>query len=131
VVVVVVVFRSLDVFLFFVLFRSVPKDTFEEFDENFTQIPDFNVVLSIDERNLTTTSTTTMMTITTFDYRAFFDQFDDKLSAILSIITSFSQLLVLMLIFSILTLILIVILFLYILCYHYHARSPGTSRTSI
>ena len=122
-------------FFLVLLCRSMPKDTFEEFDDNFTQIPDFNVVLSIDERNfttiLTTTSTTTMMTITTFDYRTFFDQFDDKLSAILSIITSFSQLLVLMLIFSILTLILIIILFLYILCYHYHARSPGTSRTSI
>ena len=113
-------------------------------DDNQTQIPDFNVILAINEQNITpklattTTTTATMITTTSVekpqaiavDYSPFFEEIDRKISSILTTITSFSHILVLMLIFTIMTLILIIILFLYILCYHYHSRSIRASRTS-
>ena len=113
----------------------------EVLDDQPTTIPDFNVVLSIDEHRVASATSSPTTIVTSFkpeyprtiptDFYLLFDEYNRKLTFIVTILTNFSHLIVLILIFTITLLILIVIFFLYILCYHYHFRSIRHPRLSI
>jgi hypothetical protein len=99
-------------------------------------LPDFHVILSIDEQRTTTMNSLNSVSLVESDTsRAtpIHDQLtlESKLTSILSIFTSFTQLLISVLVCAIMILIVIVIFFLYVLCYHYHFRSNSRLSLSI
>jgi len=105
----------------------IPNDTnynlqVDDFDDNTTNIPDFHVILSIDQQQPLETTTTRIP-----DYYLLFDERYKKILSTLTVITRASNLITFIFIFTIITLILLIIFFIYILCYHHHIRSNQKS----
>lgn len=107
----------------FVSFRLIPMETTNAglllLDEPTTDIPDFHVILSIDEQQ--TLKSTTLPSTT--DYYHLFNEHYQNLFSTLAILIRASNLLTYVFIFTIIIFILLLIFFLYVLCYHYHIRS--------
>jgi hypothetical protein len=82
-----------------------------------TDLPDYNVVLSIDNHQPIETTTRH------YDYPLLFNEHYQKILSILAVITRASSLITFIFIFTIIILILLIILFIYVLCYHNHIRS--------
>ena len=95
------------------------RQTNEE-KENTTTIPDFHVVLQIDQE-------TTIPMTTLPSYVLSFDAHYKQILSTLNIIVRTSSLLTYIFIFTLISLVLLVIFFLYILCYHYHMRTKRKS----
>ncbi|CAF1128760.1 unnamed protein product [Adineta steineri] len=102
--------------------KSKPTETIvnqkiEQFDDddndNTTNIPDFHVILSIDQQK--PIETTTQL----YDNYSLFDEHYRK---IISIIGRAANLITYIFIFTTIILTLLIIFFIYILCYHYHIR---------
>jgi hypothetical protein len=98
-------------------FRLIPID-------NTTDIPDFHVVLSIDQPQQPI-KTTTVAHLP--DYYLLFNEHYRNILSTLAILTRASNLITFIFIFIIIILILLIIFFIYTLCYHYHVRSTRKS----
>lgn len=88
-------------------------------DNNTTTIPDFHVILSIDQQKLIETTTTTQF----YDYHLLFDEHYQKVLSILTIIRNTANLITYIFIFTTIILILLVIFFVYVLCYDSRTRT--------
>ncbi|UJR10505.1 hypothetical protein I4U23_014708 [Adineta vaga] len=98
---------------FFPKYKSLDTKVQENDDENSTEIPDFHVVLSIDQEKILETTTHVS------EYQLLFDEHYQK---ILLAIRRATHLITYIFIFTAIILILLIIFFIYILCYHFHHR---------
>lgn len=108
---------------FFFFLRLIPVESTSSspvrLDEPTTDIPDFHVILSIDEQQTLKSTTESSHT----DYYLLFNEHYKNLFSTLTILIRASNLLTYVFIFTIIIFILLLIFFLYVLCYHYHTRS--------
>jgi len=97
--------------------RDLEEELYD--DNNTTTIPDFHVILSIDQQKLIETTTTTQF----YDYHLLFDEHYRKVLSILTIIRNTANLITYIFIFTTIILILLVIFFVYVLCYDSRTRT--------
>ncbi len=96
--------------------RDLEEELYD--DNNTTTIPDFHVILSIDQQKPIETTTTQF-----YDYHLLFDEHYRKVLSILTIIRNTANLIIYIFIFTTIILILLVIFFVYVLCYDSRTRT--------
>lgn len=96
----------------------------DSFDENTTTLPDYHVVLQIDQNKPIATTT---IADHLPDYYLLFNEHLKQILSALTVTLRASHLLMYTFIFTLISLILLILFFLYILCYHYHTRTKRKS----
>ena len=102
---------------------------------NLTTLPDFKVVLSIDETRVNLSETTPLPheieRFISLDYYLLLEEHYRKLATVVTLLTGFSHLLTIVFILCSLILIFLVIFFLYTLCHHLQHRAARRSPSLI
>ena len=99
------------------------------YEEPTTNVPDFHVILSVDEES--NLRTTTMSISSTQDYYLLFNEHYKNLLSTLAVLIRASNLLPYIFIFTLIIFILLMIFFIYVLCYHYQTRSKRRSSSLV